>query len=191
MVVREAFGRKLEFEDIYNHLTLPDEVHLLKIGAGKEIVAMRGYSRRVLSGLQSLILEGAAILPEMQGNGVYGKMLEQAHEGESVLCLRTQNPRLYAAFEKFCDKVYPGFHDTPRAVREIQKAFAEYLGCDADENGIVREYYGGLFYGEEPYHERISPLFMERLKMDLHKGDAVLVLGVKEVEEHTCQPIEE
>ena len=176
-VVRRAFGRDLEFEDIYNHVTLPQEVCLLRKDG--HIVAMRSHNRKVLSGIPSLVLEGAAIDPSLHGNGIYGRLLAEIHRGESAICLRTQNPRVYAGLERYCTAVYPGEDEMPSAIREIQKALASDFGCEMDENGVVRGHYGHLFYGEEPFHERVSPFFKERLGMDLHRGDAVLVVGVK------------
>lgn len=176
-VVRKAFGRDLEFEDIYRHVTLPEEVCLLRQNGS--IVAMRSHNRKNLSGLPSLILEGAAIDPSLHGNGIYGKLLSEIYKGEVVICLKTQNPRVYAGLEKFCAKVYPRMDEMPCAIREIQKSLALNFGCKIDENGVARGYYGGQLYGEEPFHERVSPFFKEKLKMDFYKGDGILVVGVK------------
>ena len=140
---------------------------------------MRSQTRSIFSGIPSLILEGIAIDPSLHGKGIYGRLLSEIYEGETILCLRTQNPRVYAALEKYCRTIYPKEEETPKAIQEIQKSFAESLRCQIDENGVVKGYYGNLFYGTEPLHARVSPFFKERLKMDLHKGDAVLVIGVK------------
>ena len=142
-------------------------------------MAMRSQNRKILAGVPSLILEGAAIDPSLHGNGAYGKILSEIHNGETAICLRTQNPRLYAGLEKYCTTIYPGKDKMPNDVRRIQEALALDLGSKIDENGVIRGHYGGLFYGEEPYHERVSPIFKEKLGMDLHKGDAVLVVGIK------------
>ena len=143
------------------------------------IVAMSSNNRKNLSGMPSLIIEGVAIDPLLHGKGAYGKILSEMYNGEATICFRTQNPRLYAAHEMYCHKVYPGVEEMPGAIKEIQKALASELKCAIDKNGVVKGYYGSLFYGKEPFHERISPFFKEILEMDLYKGDAVLVVGVK------------
>ena len=143
------------------------------------IVAMRSHNRKNLSGISALILEGAAIDPLFHGKGVYGKILSEIYQQESVICLRTQNPRVYAALEKFCSSVYPSRKETPELIKRVQTDLAFDLRCEIDSYGVIKGYYGSLFYGVEPYHDRITDLFKEKLKMNLHNGDAVLVVGVK------------
>jgi len=118
------------------------------------------------------------MLPEVQGKGIFGLMTSQALKSESIICLRTQNPRMYRALEKYCKYIFPGKETTPDSIRLIQKEFADYTRSKIDEGGVVRGYYGGLFYGEEPTHCKISKFFKEDLKMDLSKGDAVLAVGI-------------
>ena len=174
--VRRAFGRELEFKDIYAHITLPKEVYLLR--HKERIVGVASYNKVNLSGLPSLIVEGIAIAPEMQGKGVFREMTRLASDGEAVICLRTQNPRMYRALEKYCSFIYPGKIQMPEAIEAIRKSLAIHLKCKADERGIIQRYYGGLFYGEEPRHEQASRFFKE-IGIDINIGDALLVVGVK------------
>lgn len=175
-LVRAAFGRNLEYKDIYNHLTCPEKVYLLR---NEKIISMASYNQRVLSGIPCLIVEGIAVKPEFQGMGVFKELTNRATNGEAIICLRTQNPRMYRALEKYCSYIYPKKEEIPEAIKAIIKDFAHYLGCEATEKGIVKEYYGGLFYGEEPYHENLSNFFKKDLEMKLEKGDALLAIGVK------------
>ena len=85
---------------------------------------------------------------------------------------------MYRALEKICEVVYPGPRNFSGNFNHFLREFADYLHCDMDEKGVVRGYYGGLFYGEEPTHCKISRFFKEDLKMDLSKGDAVLLMGI-------------
>lgn len=140
---------------------------------------MRSHNRKDLSGIPSLVLEGIAIDPSLHGNGIYRRILSEVHKREAILCLRTQNPRIYAALEGYCNAVYPGKGEMPGAIREIQKSLASDFGCRINERRVIKGYYGSLFYDKEPLHERISPFFKDNLGMDLHKGDAVLLVGVK------------
>ena len=190
-VVRAGFGRNLDFDDIYKHVTMPQEVYLLRNG---KISAMASYNRRVFIGKNCLIVEGIAMLPEVQGKGLFREMTCNAQTSETknkteIVCLRTQNPRMYRALEKYCRSVYPGqpvkmnnLDDLALAIanmvcsRKLIKEFASYLNCSADENCVVRGYYGGLFYGQEPHHPKIDSLFTE-LGVNLCKGDGLLVVG--------------
>jgi hypothetical protein len=168
----------MEFQDIYNHVTMPEEVCLLKDEYGK-VIAMRSQNRKILSGIPSIILEGAAIDPIFHGKGIYGRLLSEVHGGEAIICTRTQNPRIYAALQRYCSRVFPERNESPGAIREIMRSFAVELGCKINENGVIRGHYGDLFYDKEPFHERISPFFKNELGMNLNNGDALLVVGVK------------
>jgi hypothetical protein len=176
-VVRSGFGKKTDFRDIYEHVTSPERVYLLE--KEKRIVAMASYNKKIFSGFPSLIVEGIAIKEAFQGKGIFKEITENAKNSETVICLRTQNPRMYRALEKFCFSIYPNNKkETPKAVKSIRDEFASYLGCGTNEEGVIKDYYGGLFYGEEPKHSKTSDLF-KRLDMDLQKGDAVLLVGIK------------
>lgn len=175
-LVRKSFGRELSYEDIYTHVTNPEKVYLVR--TNKQIVGMASFNRKLLSGLPSRILEGIAIEPEFQGYGVFRNVMEFVCNNDSIICLRTQSPRMYRALEKYCSYTYPSKKEIPEAIKAIRKDFADYLGCEIDSKGIVRGYYGGLFYGEEPKHKKISSFFNE-IGLDLNKGDALLVVGIK------------
>lgn len=143
-----------------------------------EIKAMASYNRRDFAGFPCLIVEGVCLDPSIQGNGIFKQITDQAINSENVVCLRTQNPRMYKALANYCSSTFPGLKSIPKQIRNIQKEFAEYLKCNIDNKGVVKEYYGGLFYGKEPKHCSISRFFKQDLKMDLDKGDAVLAIGI-------------
>ena len=185
--MRNGFGRNLDFQDIYNHVTSPDEVYLLRNG---DIKAMASYNRRVFADTPSLVVEGIAMDSSVQGKGVFGEITQNVVNSESVICLRTQNPRMYRALQKFRDKIHPRQRRTSENpfylafdfadntfCKELIGEFANYLNCKIDDKGVIRGYYRGLFYGEEPTHCEVSKFFKDDLKMDLSKGDAVLAMG--------------
>jgi hypothetical protein len=182
-----SFGRNLDLKDIYNHITLPEEVYLLR---NRGIQAMASYANKYLADKSCLIVEGVAINPDFQGRGIFASLTSSAIDSQDFICLRTQNPRMYRALEKICDRVFPGpvvnFINSDKLViefadrqgfRYLLREFADYLKCNLDSRGVVRGYYGQLFYGEEPKHCRITNFFKQDLKMDLSKGDAVLLVG--------------
>lgn len=187
-VVRAGFGRALEFQDIYEHVTNPERVYLLRNG---EIKAMASYNEKVFCGIPSLIVEGISLAPEVQGKGIFRILTEQATGSNKLILLRTQNPRMYRALENFCNRVYPrqkkSCEDMDDLVieladqigsRRVLNEFADYLGCKIDKNSVVKGYYGGLFYGKEPTHPIFSKFFKQDLGMDLYKGDAMLAVGI-------------
>ena len=104
-VVREAFGTEMTEQDIYEHLTIPQKVFLLRNGRG--IFAMGSYTSKDIQGKSILYIEGVAIHPLMQGRRVFEEMTSQVLEDETYLSLRTQSPRMYSAFTKLCGSVYP------------------------------------------------------------------------------------
>lgn len=173
-VVRDGFGRSLGFQDIYQHVTNPESVYLLRNG---EIKAMASYNSREFCGFKSLVVEGIAISPEVQGKGIFSLMTKNAMKSNLFVYLRTQNPRMYRALERCCGNLYPNPENHSGNLNHFLREFADYLGCTMDEKGVVRGCYGGLLYGGEPTHPTISRFFKEDLQMDLSKGDAVLVMG--------------
>jgi hypothetical protein len=170
----------MAYDDIYRHVTEPQEVYLfeLELNGILKIFGMASYNRRILSGIPSLIVEGIAISPSMQGKSLFKRMTEFARGGEAVICLRTQNPRMYRALEKYCSFIYPNGKEIPLAIRVLRDEFALCSGCKADEKGIVRGYYGGLFYGEEPKHKNVGEFF-RKIGLNLYEGDALLAVGIK------------
>ncbi len=163
------------FQDIYDHITLPERVFLFRNG---EINAMASYNRKYFAGFPCLIVEGICLNPSIQGKGIFKQITDNAINGETAICLRTQNPRMYRALANYCSTTFPGLKTLPEQVRALQKEFAAYLNCSVDFNGVVKGYYGGLFYGKEPEHCSISRFFKQDLEMALDKGDAVLAIGI-------------
>ncbi len=166
----------MDYQDIYLHVTSPETVFLAE--EQNRVLAMASYNSVVLSGIPSLIVEGIAIEPETQGKGIFSRITDVARDGEYAVCLRTQNPRMYRALQKYCSLMYPDKKEMPLAIAGIRKALAEYMGCQINEKGIVGGYYGGLFYGEEPTHPKITSFFKEELGLKLERGDALLCVGL-------------
>ncbi len=166
----------MDYQDIYSHATMPETVFL----AEKEnrVLAMASYNSIVLSGIPSLIVEGIAIVPEAQGKGIFAKMTDEARNREYAVCLRTQNPRMYRALQKYCSRIYPNESRIPSAIVEIRSALAGYMKCQINRIGVLKGYYGGLFYGEEPKHPDVTSFFKKELGLKLEKGDALLCIGL-------------
>ncbi len=170
-----GFGRELDFKDIYEHITVPEKLLVLR---DNKIKAMASYNTQSFCGFKSLIVEGIAIHPGFQGNGIFKDLTTVACSDHEVVCLRTQNPFMYRALEKFCRITFPSENRYPKQFDKILQEFAEYLKCSPNENKVIKNHYGGLFYGKEPTHPKISKFFRETLCMNLNNGDAVLVGGL-------------
>lgn len=175
-IVRDGFERELDYNDIYLHATSPDSLYLLM--DQKKVLGMASYNRTNFATLPALVVEGISLAQEAQRNGMFSKITNQAINGESLVCLRTQSPRMYRALEKYCTSIFPGNDKIPDEIRAARDDLAIHLGCESNEDGIVKEFYGGLFYGKEPRHEQASMLF-SKLGVDLEKGDALLCVGVR------------
>lgn len=165
----------MDYQDIYLHTTAPEIVFLAE--EQNRVLAMASYTSTMLSGIPSLIVEGVAIAPYAQGKGVFAQLTDAARRGESAVCLRTQNPRMYKALQNYCIVTYPETSEVPPAIVNLRSALAENLGCVSDERGIIRKYYGGLFYGEEPTHPHATFFFKKELGLYLEDGDALLCVG--------------
>lgn len=166
----------MDYQDIYLHVTSPETVFLAE--EQNKILAMASYNSVVLSGIPALIVEGIAIEPETQGKGIFSKMTDVVRDEEYAVCLRTQNPRMYRALQKYCSTIYPNDREMPSAIKEIRIGLAESMKCEINEMGIVRGYYSSLFYGEEPTHPKVTSFFKEELGLKLERGDALLCIGL-------------
>ena len=166
----------MDYQDIYLHVTFPETVFLAE--EQNRVLAMASYNSVILSGIPSLIVEGIAIEPETQGKGIFSKMTDTVRNGEYAICLRTQNPRMYRALQKYCALIYPDKKETPSAILEMRIALAECMDCKTNERGIVKGHYGCLFYGEEPTHPKVTSFFREELGLKLELGDALLCIGL-------------
>ncbi|MAG40158.1 hypothetical protein CMI41_04285 [Candidatus Pacearchaeota archaeon] len=139
---------------------------------------MGSYTTRVLeNGLRYLVVDGVVFAPELQRKGLFSKITNAALTGsEGFVCLRTQNPRMFRALENLCS-ITVGARENLRGIFEkVREDLVDYFGCETDPLGVIKGYYGGLFYGERPEHKEIDPLFSE-LGVDLDKGDALLAIG--------------
>lgn len=180
-MVRKAFGTEMKEDDVYNHLTKPGKTYILR-SEGK-ILAMGAFTHKKISETLMLYVEGIAIHPSLQGKGIFREKTTQALEGEKVLALRTQNPRMHRALEKFCDYICPNKNCNTLYCRtellKLKKDLASELDMKIDGLGVARGFYGKSLYQTQPTNTTSSILFNEILKVDYQNGDSVLCIGVK------------
>ena len=81
-----------------------------------------------------------------------------------------------SASAKTTSKTYSGKVESVAASTFELKVGSRKYTIEIDANGKINGYYGSLFYGIEPTHERIDPLF-QKLGIDKNKGDGLLVVG--------------
>lgn len=177
-LVRRSFDSKISYEDIYQHVTIPDDVYLLE--DGDKILAMASYSHMHFGSLPVLVAEGAAVAPEVQKRGIFGKITKFAFRYEHFILGRTQNPHVYRAFQDFCFDVYPNSRGTPKTIIDIREDYAlNHLSCKIDKLGVVRGVYGRSLYFHMPLHEKVTKLFEQELHMIPDNGDAVILVGMR------------
>jgi len=179
LAVRNSFGREdMDFGDIYSHLTSPETLLLFQ-NESQRILGIASYNNDVLSGIPALIVEGIALDPQIQANGIFKKATDFVLGKNGIVCLRTQSSHMYRALAGYCTQVYPGQANMPKAIEAIHEDLANKLGCNADGNGVVKGFYGGLMYGKKPFHPETNYFLEQKLGMNIEKGDALLVVGIK------------
>jgi hypothetical protein len=166
----------MDYDDIHSHL-ISSEILFLLEDNNRNVVGMAAYTPCDLAGIKSLIVDGIAIDPSFQAKGVFAELTDLVSEDTEAVCLRTQNPHMYRALERYCSSVHPGESSSDK-LRTIHGNLVEKLECKVDENGIVKGYFGGLFYGKKPHHPKISNYF-DKLGMNLDEGDALIAAGLK------------
>lgn len=177
-VVRAAFGTEMTEEDIYEHLTMPKKVYLLR-NQGK-IFAMGAFTPKDIENEKVLYVDGIAIHPQLQGKQVFEQIASKALDAERFLSLRTQSPRMYAAFSRLCNFVYPNESmSCPENLFLLFKGTGENLGMKLDEKGVARGLYGKSLYPKEQTHHTASRLFNDILKVNYGAGDSVLCIGTR------------
>lgn len=167
----EGFGRELEPEDIFSHVTSPEHVFLIR--DPNKIVGMASYNKIQIESENVLVVEGISLKPTFQSKGIFKKITDLAIEDETLIALRTQSPRMYAALYDYCNGAISPSENFNGQLEKIAKHF----GNEINREGVTRGYYGRFFYGYSPSHERFSELFEKML--DVEKGDALIVLGRK------------
>lgn len=180
-MVSSAFERQMDPVDVYEHLTEPE--NLLLVQDQDEIIGMASYTSQMLGGKNALIIDGVAMHQKAQGRGIFldiaREMYDPSHE---YVCLRTQSPRMYKALDLGDIDVYPNKDGFPERLDPVREDFMKYLNCDIDENGVVKDFYGGPLYGKRPHHKEVDKLF-DRFGLDFYAGDALLVVGEKKIQD--------
>ncbi len=175
--VRSAFGTTMTEQDIYDHVTQPKKVFLLRNTGG--IFGMCSYTPKMIGGESILYIDGIAIDPRMQGQGIFRNATLSALEDEKFLGLKTQNPRMYRALQKFCDRIYPNESlCIPEDINKRMEELAKTLAVKTDEKKVIRGIYGRSLYPQAPVHHLASNFFDNILNVDYRAGDSVLCLGM-------------
>lgn len=177
-VVRKAFGTPMTEQDIFDHLTQPKKVYTLR--ENDKLIGMFSYTPKSLEGINLLFIDGIAIDPDCQGRGIFQEVTKVAYEGEKILGLKTQNPRMYRALEKFCDVTYPNASlDFPGDIETLMNGLARELGIIVDEKKVARGAYGRSLYPKQSFNGRCGNFFANVLNVEYSRGDSVLCLGRK------------
>jgi hypothetical protein len=176
-VVRGAFGSEMTEEDIFDHLKKP-KTYVIRDATG--LFGMCAYTPMTVLGEKVLFVDGIAIDPTKQGRGIFKEVTDNIREHEEFIALKTQNPRMYRALEKFCDMTYPNNALVfPDKINSLMETLAKNLDLNIDEKKVARGAYGRSLYGYETAHSIVDSLFNDKLRMNKSAGDSVLCLGIK------------
>ena len=176
-MVRASFGSLMTEKDIYNHLINPAKLFLAKNGG--IVVVMYAYTPINLLGERVLYIDGVAVHPQFQARGIFSKATLEALDGQKIIGLRTQNPQMHRALEKFCHTICPSRKvDYSLQLIKFRDALADFLGMEIDSRGVSRGFYGKSLYPIIPFHQTSSALFETLLKVDYALGDSVVCVGL-------------
>ena len=175
-VVREAFGSLMTEEDIYNHLTEPKKVYILK--DNEEVFGMYSMTPKDIAGNKIFYVDGIAINPKKQGKGIFKNVTHKVREDENFVALRTQNPCMHRALEKLCGNIYPNIEgNMPEEIESLMKSLSNNLMMPVDNQMVARKFYGKSLYSSITKNKRSSYLFDKILGIDYNAGDSVLCIA--------------
>lgn len=146
-----------------------------------KVIAWGVYYTREINNAQKILYRGGTIVDrEYTSKGIYHALIQIALEREKpdYLVTRTQNPRVYEAFEKCIlvgTVIYPQLDGTipPPNIQKI----AQLVEPNVDlETLIVRGLYeGNRFYAD--YHTSRDPKVQEFFQKKLNPPDAFVVIA--------------
>ncbi len=173
-----CFGKDVPFEETQERFAHSDVVQLLM--HGKSVVGYAFNDRLQLAGHDVNYFSSCFVHPEHRG-GVYVPFNHARYAviPTKVIVTRTQNPRIYAGFKRFCEEegfqLFPNIFGiiSPESVA-IARAFAS--DCSGDQ--ICYGVYGRELMANTPRADRSIASLFETIKPE--QGDAMVLVGIKE-----------
>lgn len=101
------------------------------------ILAAASYDQIVLSGLRSLIIREFSTYASIPKKRLFKKITEMARDkGEIIVCMRAENPDMYAEFKKYCYQVYFDEREMPPIIKGVEMDLTEYFRTNCLEYGM-------------------------------------------------------
>ncbi len=173
-----CFGKDVPLDETQERFAHSDVVQLLL--HGETVVGYAFNDHLQLAGHDVNYFSSCFVHPDHRG-GVYVPFnhARYAEIPTNVIATRTQNPRIYAGFRRFCEEQgFQLFPDDRGCVNEqslaVSKAFAP--GCSDDQ--ICYGVYGRELMADTPRANRSIASLFENIKAE--RGDAMVLVGIKE-----------
>ena len=167
----------MPLEETQERFAHSDVVQLLMLG--ESVVGYAFNDHLQLAGHDVNYFSSCFVHPEHRG-GVYVPFnhARYAEIPTNVIATRTQNPRIYAGFQRFCEEEgFQLFPDTRGMVCQESLAVAQAFASDCRDDQICRGVYGRELMANTPRaHGSIASLF-ENLKPE--HGDAMVLIGIR------------
>lgn len=179
-VASDAFGKYISLDAIAERTRGIDYIFIVRDDNGRAV----GYASNeilLLNGMEVNYFASAMIRKEYQDRGIYShlKDLRVNVAGTDVLMTRTQNPKVYRSFGQVCKhggyQLYPNGLEIPKTAIELARSY-----CPNTDNMLIVK---NAYYGEALMKKTPEPLSEEEKKiwskMDVNKGDAVILIGLR------------
>ncbi|MBI2102947.1 hypothetical protein HYT55_03855 [Candidatus Woesearchaeota archaeon] len=172
-----CFGKEVPLVETEERFAQSDVVQLLL--AGEEVVGYSFNDRLRLAGRDVNYFSSCFVHPDHRG-GVYVPFNRARYREipEDVVVTRTQNPRIYAGFQRFCaEEGFRLFPDVKGMVSADSRAIAHAFAADCNQDQICRGIYGRELMADTPRaYGSITSLF-ENIRPE--QGDAIVLVGMR------------
>ncbi|MBI4143622.1 hypothetical protein HY486_00030 [Candidatus Woesearchaeota archaeon] len=166
-----GFGFQMGYDDVLGHLTAPQKVLLGYVSSAP--VIMYAHSHLNLKGRQVMYVDGVVVRKDFQTKGMFPAMTRMIAENAEYIGLRTQNPAMQRALEKYCKTTHPGHNDSDEEIKQVQQNLAKHLGMNIDENGLQK----GFYPIRLSYNKILQNHVFTKIGVMQENCDAVLVVG--------------
>ncbi len=172
-----CFGKDVPLAETQERFIHSDVVQLL---LHRETVVGYAFNDHLqLAGHDVNYFSSCFVHPEHRG-GVYVPFnhARYAEIPMNVIATRTQNPRIYAGFKRFCEEQgFRLFPDISGVVCRESVAVAQAFAPNCSNDQICYNIYGRELMADTPRADRSIASLFETIKAE--RGDAVVLVGIR------------
>ncbi len=172
-----CFGKDVPLKETEERFAHSDVIQLLM--HGKCVVGYAFNDHLQLAGHDVNYFSSCFVHPEHRG-GVYVPFNRVRYKEipTAVIATRTQNPRIYAGFKRFCEEEgFQLFPDPFGRVCTESLAVAQAFASDCSEDQICHSIYGRELMANTPRAQGYIVSLFETIKPEC--GDAMVLVGIK------------